>query len=79
MNLDVALHPRGLDRSFAANLQLPELALADDSGFIKSAVGCDAGALDLFASGNLGLLQRLYPGDLELLDGAPALKPGEVE
>ena len=57
MDLDVALHPGGLDRGFAADLELPQLALADDPRLIKSAVGGDAGALDLLAGGDLGLLQ----------------------
>src|SRR5258708_27035786 len=61
------------------NLQLAQIALAADAGFVETAVGGDAGALDFLTRGDFGFLQRLDAGDLELLDRTPAREPRGFE
>src|SRR6516165_4417914 len=79
MDLDRALHAGGLNCRLAGDLKLAHFAFADDSRLVEAAFRGDARPLDLFASRNLGFLQRLHPRDLELLDGAPPFEPRDVD
>ncbi len=50
-----------------------------DAGLVETALGHDAGALDLLGRGDLGFAQRLDAGDFELLGRAAALEPRRIE
>src|SRR3954468_10949663 len=76
---DGLFHQRRFNFLLAINLELAQIALAADAGFVEAAVGGDARPLDFLAGGDLGLLQRLDAGDFELFDRAPARETGGFE
>ena len=61
------------------DLQLAQVAVADQPRLAQAALGGDAGPLDLLARDDLGFLEGLPLGDLERLQGPLALDPGLVE
>ena len=79
LDFDVAFHAGRLDRGFAADFELAQLALADDARFVQSALRGDARPLDFLAGGDLGFLQRLQARHFELLDRAAAFEPGNFQ
>src|SRR6185503_21362289 len=49
VDLDRALHARSFDRRFTGDLELAQLAVAQDARFVDAALRGDACALDFFA------------------------------
>src|SRR5208283_1069535 len=79
VDFDRAFHAGGLDRRFAADFELTQLAVAQDPRLVDAALRGDARPLHFLAGRDFGFLERLRAGDLELLHRAAAFQPREVD